>query len=86
MIHDHDETNTRGGVVFVDFSHAQDHISQGYTLRVLETTDSPPNFISLVATLMNEQKGRVLVNGDLSPEFEVNRGGGKAILCFLSYT
>ena len=86
MIHYHNETNTRGGMVFVDFSHAYDYISQEYILQVLETMDFPLNFISLVATLMNEQQGRVLVNGDLSPVFGVNSGGGRATLCFLSYT
>ena len=77
MIHYHNETNTklRGGMVFVDFSHAYDYISQEYILQVLETMFFPPDFISLVATLMNEQKGRGLVNGDLSQEFEVNNGG-----------
>ena len=75
MIHYHNETNTKGGMVFVDFSHAYDYISQEYILKVLETMNFPQNFIDLVATLMNEQKGRVLVNGDLSPEFEVNNGG-----------
>ena len=75
MIHYHNETNTRVGMVFVDFSHAYDYNSQEYILQVLETMDFLPNFISPVATLMNEQQGRVLVNGDLSPVFEVNNGG-----------
>ena len=75
MIHYHNETNPRGGMVFVDFSHPYDYISQEYILQVLETMYFPPNFTSLVATLMNEQHGRVLVNGDLSPVFEVNNGG-----------
>ena len=52
------------------YSHEYDYISQEYISQ--ETMDFPPNFISLAATLMNEQKGRVLVNGDLPPEFEVN--------------
>jgi hypothetical protein len=75
MIHYHNETNTRGGMVFVDVSHAYGYISQECILQVLETMDFPSNFVSLVATLMNEQHGRVLVNGDLSPVFEVNNGG-----------
>ena len=75
MIHYHNVTNTRGGMVFVDFSHAYAHISQEYILQVLEAMDFPPNSINLVATLVNEQQGRVLVNGDLPPVFEVNNGG-----------
>ena len=73
-------------MVFVGFSHAYDYISQEYILQVLETMEFPPNFVSLVAILMIEQQGRVLVNGDLSPVFEVNNGGNRVILCFLSYT
>ena len=77
MIHCHNETNTKGGMLFVDFFHAYDYISQEYIIRiqVLNTMNFPANFINLVTTLMKDQKGRVLVNVYLSPEFEVNSGG-----------
>ena len=75
MIHYHNETNTKGGMVFVDFSHAYDYISQEYIIAVMETMNFPPNFIGVIKTLMANQTGRVLVNGDLSPEFQVNNGG-----------
>ena len=39
-----------------------------------------------VVEKIEEQQGRVLVNGDLSPVFEVNNGGKQGDLCFLSYT
>ena len=71
MTHYHNETNTRGGMVFVDFSHAYDYISQEYILQVLATMDFSPNFISLVATLTNEQKGRVLHSPPSHPPSQV---------------
>ena len=75
MIHYHNSLNIPAGLVFVDFAHAYDYISQEYILEVMIKLDFPLKFVSIVKMLMNKQTGRVLVNGDLSPEFNVDNGG-----------
>ena len=59
----------------MDFAHAYDYISQEYILAILDKLKFPPEFVNIVEMLMHNQTGRVLVNGDLSPSFEVNNGG-----------
>ena len=75
MIHHCNHHSKDAGMVFIDFAHAYDFISQEYILEVLETMDFPDNFCNLIRVLMANQDGRVLVNGDLSPYFKVENGG-----------
>jgi exonuclease III len=75
MIHYHNQTNEPAGLVFVDFAHAYDYISQEYILAILHKLKFPPAFVDIIEMLMHNQTGRVLVNGDLSPTFTVDNGG-----------
>ena len=61
--------------MFIDFAHACDYISQECVVATLRAFDFPESFIGLIEMLMKNQTGRVIVNGDLSPEFNVNNGG-----------
>ena len=68
-------TKKGAALVFIDFAHAYDYISQDYILRVLEALDTPPSLLNLIQMMMNSQSGRVIVNNDLSPLFPVDNGG-----------
>ena len=71
IIHKHYNTGAPAGLLFLDLAHAYDYISQEFIMNILETMDFPWSFRNAVATLMNQQYGRVIVNGDLSPVFPV---------------
>ena len=63
------------GFWVLDLAHAYDYISQEFILEILAAMDFPESFIEAIKTLMRDQKGRVIINNDLSPLFEVNNGG-----------
>ena len=75
IIHYHHHQNKTAGLLFIDFAHAYDYISQEFIMAVLEEMEFPHTFINAIKTLMTKQTGRVIVNGDLSPPFPVNNGG-----------
>ena len=74
-IHYFNQTNKAAGILSIDFAHAYDYISQEYIMEILNEFEFPPEFLNIVQLLMKNQKGRVLVNGDLSPIFDVENGG-----------
>ena len=75
MQHHHQVNNIPAGMLFIDFAHAYDFVSQDYIISVLETMQFPPVFIRLVALSMKDQYGRVIVNGDLTDKFPIRNGG-----------
>ena len=75
MIHYHNTTGRGAGLLFLDYAHAYDYVSQDYSVTVLETMNFPPALISLIALSMSDQLGRVIVNGDLTDSFRVGNGG-----------
>ena len=75
IIHRHNAEDIPGGLLFIDFAHAYDYISQEFILKVMEKMNFPANFTNLLQTMFAEQKGKVIVNKDTSPIFPVNNGG-----------
>ena len=75
MIHYYNSTNAKAGLLFIDFPAAYDFISQEYIIEAIEQLEFPEKFVNVVKMMMKNQSGRVLVNGDLSPGFDVNNGG-----------
>ena len=68
-------SNSPAGLMFIDFAHAYDYISQEYILETLPVLGFPPVLCKAIKILMTSQKGRVIVNGDLTDIFEVANGG-----------
>ena len=75
LIHRHTVENIPAGLLFIDFAHAYDYISQEFIIAVLEAMNFPENFIGALKLAMTGQTGQVIVNGDLTAEFEINNGG-----------
>ena len=68
-------TGHPAGLVFLDFAHAYDFISQEYILAILNKMNFPANLINIIKTTMTNQKGKVIVNGDLTVTININNGG-----------
>jgi len=79
LIHRHTADNLPGGLLFVDFAHAYDYISQEYIIAILEALNFPSIFISALRLSMNNQFGQVIVNGDLTRPFPILNGGSRVI-------
>jgi exonuclease III len=75
VIHHHMQTNKGAGLLFLDFAHAYDYISQEYILEVLGALDFPPSLLNAIKMMMTDQTGRVIVNNDLTWKFNVLNGG-----------
>ena len=75
IIHHHNTTGKGAGLLFLDYAHAYDYVSQDYIITVLETMNFPPALVRLIALSMRDQTGRVIVNGDLTDSFRVRNGG-----------
>jgi exonuclease III len=75
VIHHHMQTKKGAGLLFLDFAHAYDYISQEYILEVLKVLDFPPSLLNAIKMMMTDQKGRVIVNNDLTYKFDVLNGG-----------
>ena len=75
IIHHHMTTGHPAGLVFLDFAHAYDFISQEYILAILNKMNFPANLINIIKTTMTNQKGKVIVNGDLTVTININNGG-----------
>ena len=74
-IHHHMTTKKGAAMVFLDFAHAYDYISQEYILKVLEALDFPSPLLNAIKMMMKDQSGRVIVNNDLTHKFKVMNGG-----------
>ena len=75
IIHRHNAEDIPGGLLFIDFAHAYDYISQEYIIRVLEEMKFPQSFLNAIKMTMTNLSARVIINGDLSPRFPVDNGG-----------
>jgi hypothetical protein len=75
LLHRLNKDNRDAGLLFLDLAHAYDYISQEFIMKILETMKFPLIFRQAIETLMKEQTGRCIVNGDLSPSFTVDNGG-----------
>ena len=75
LVQQHSADSVAGGLLFLDFAHAYDFISQEYILAVLTAMNFPESFITTLKLQMTAQTSRVMVNGDLTDAFEVNNGG-----------
>ena len=75
LIHKHELEKTPTGLLFIDFAHAYDYISQDFIIAILEAMNFPSRFINSFKLSMTEQTGQVIVNGDLTDKFDINNGG-----------
>ncbi len=75
LIHRHTADRLPGGLMFVDFAHAYDYISQEYIISILEALNFPEIFIAALRLSMTDQLGQVIVNGDLTTPFPILNGG-----------
>ena len=75
LIHRHTVDKLPGGLMFVDFAHAYDYISQDYIICILEALNFPEIFIAALRLSMTDQLGQVIVNGDLTAPFPILNGG-----------
>jgi hypothetical protein len=75
IIHEDRVNKIPAGLLFIDFTAAYDYISQDYIMTVLRTMQFPTCFLDAIEMTMYNQKGKVIVNQDLSPEFPVDNGG-----------
>jgi hypothetical protein len=82
IIHRHNAEDIPGGLLFIDFAHAYDYISQEFIIRVLEGMKFPQSFLNAIKMTMTNLSARVIINGDLSPRFPVNNGGRQGDLFF----
>jgi hypothetical protein len=71
VIHHHTQTKKGAGLLFLDFAHAYDYISQEYIMEVLEALCFPKSLVNAVKMTMTAQFGRVIVNNDLTHRFDV---------------
>ena len=75
VIHHHMHTKEGAGIIFLDFAHAYDYISQEYVMAVLTALNFPSSLLNAINMMMKDQTGRVIVNNDLTHKFPVNNGG-----------
>ena len=75
VIHHHMHTKEGAGIIFLDFAHAYDYISQDYIMAVLAALNFPNSILNAISMMMKDQYGRVIVNNDLTHKFPVNNGG-----------
>ena len=75
IIHHHNTVAAPAGLLFLDYAHAYDYISQEYVLTVLQALNMPGALINIVATLMAGQIGSAIVNLNLTKPFKVDNGG-----------
>ena len=75
IIHYHMHTKVGAGIIFLDFAHAYDYISQDYIMAVLTALNFPNSLLNAIHMMMKDQSGRVIVNNDLTHKFPVNNGG-----------
>ena len=75
LIHHHMSRSKKAGLLFLDFAHAYDFISQEYIFEVLEAMQFPLELLKIIKISMMNQVGRVIVNSDLTHTFKVDNGG-----------
>ncbi len=66
VIHHHMHTKEGAGIIFLDFAHAYDYISQEYVMAVLTALNFPSSLLNAINMMMKDQTGRVIVNNDLT--------------------
>ncbi|KAL9700836.1 hypothetical protein quinque_004277 [Culex quinquefasciatus] len=66
-------THIQGTLVSFDLDHAFDRVEHSYLFRVMDDMGFNRALIQLLRTIMDHSRSRVLVNGHLSPEFEIRR-------------
>ncbi|KAL9694657.1 hypothetical protein quinque_013942 [Culex quinquefasciatus] len=66
-------TYIQGTLVSFDLDHAFDRVEHSYLFRVMDDMGFNRALIQLLRTIMDHSRSRVLVNGHLSPEFEIRR-------------
>lgn len=66
-------THRQGTLVSFDLDHAFDRVEHKYLFRVMDDMGFNGELTQLLRTIMDHSRSRVLVNGHLSPEFEIRR-------------
>ena len=67
-------TEENGVIVALDQEKAYDKVNHAYLIQVLRHLNFPESFINTIKFLYEPATTRVMVNGELSEPFQVNRG------------
>lgn len=63
----------RGKLISFDLDHAFDRVNYSFLLNVLRKFHFNPRFVSLLEKIMSVSTSRLLLNGNLSPSFPIQR-------------
>ena len=62
-----------GKVISFDLDHAFDRVDKNFLLGVMRDIHLNREFVSLIGKIMSTSSSRILINGNLSPEFPIQR-------------
>lgn len=63
----------RGKLISFDFDHAFDRVNIDYLMVVMRNIHLNPNFVQLLGKIMSSSHSRLLINGNLTPQFPIQR-------------
>lgn len=79
----------RGKFISFDLDHAFDRVSHSFLQRTMASMGVHPNFVALVARITERASSRLMVNGNLSQPFPIERsvrqGDPMSLLLFVLY-
>ena len=64
---------TTGKLISFDLDHAFDRVDHGYLLSVLRSMRINENLVVLIGKLMRSARSRIIINGNLSAQFPIQR-------------
>lgn len=63
----------RGKLISFDLDHAFDRVNQNYLMVVMRNIHLNANFVQLLGKIMSSAHSRLLINGNLTPSFPIQR-------------